>query len=188
MRTSHPECRTPTIRQFVMVMAAVTWFAILLPVGARAAGQLVTIVDPTTSARARVVTPGALRVAEYNDPARQPFVGYVTVALDAGQLGESDVVTTVPAGHRLVIDTVTVHVKVPTGQRATYLYVSASGPVLYIPLSFAGSYSGLDHYQGLGQVQMYADPSKIMYATWQRSFTSGAASASFGISGHFVRL
>ncbi len=138
---------------------------------------------PATRPRA----PGALRVAEYNDPARRPFVGYVTVALDAGQLGESDVVTTVPAGYRPVIDTVTVHVKVPTGQRATYLYVSASGPVLYIPLSFSGSYSGLDHYH-LGQVQMYADPRKIMYATWQRSFTSGAASASFGISGHFVRL
>ncbi len=55
-----------------MVMAAVTWFAVLLPVGARAAVQLVTLTDPETTQRARVVAPGALRVAEYNDPARRP--------------------------------------------------------------------------------------------------------------------
>jgi hypothetical protein len=63
MRTSHPERRTPTFRQFAMVMAAVTWFAVLLPVGARAAGQLVTLVDPTTSNQARVDPTNSLTVA-----------------------------------------------------------------------------------------------------------------------------
>jgi hypothetical protein len=54
MHISHAERWTPTVRQFVLVLAAVTWFALLLPVGARAAGQLVTLVDPTSSTKARV--------------------------------------------------------------------------------------------------------------------------------------
>jgi hypothetical protein len=72
MGTSHPERRTPTFRQFAMVMAALTWFALLLPVGARAAGQLVTIVDSETDIPASVDEPSSLRVALYNLPARLP--------------------------------------------------------------------------------------------------------------------
>jgi hypothetical protein len=63
MATAHVERRTPTIRLFLMVIAAVTWFAVMLPIGARAAGQLVTLVDPTTDSKARVDS-GKLRVGD----------------------------------------------------------------------------------------------------------------------------
>jgi len=55
MRASHPEGRTPTFRRFGMVMVAVTWFAVLLPVGARAAGTLMTLVG--SSWRPALTTP-----------------------------------------------------------------------------------------------------------------------------------
>jgi len=64
MDASHPEHRTPTFRQFVMVVGAVTWFAVLVPIGARATGQLVTVVDATTSTKAHVDADGKLRVGD----------------------------------------------------------------------------------------------------------------------------
>jgi len=67
METLHPERRTPTFRQFAMAMAAVTWFAVLLPVGATAAGQLVTIVDEDSSSTAQV-DDGFLRVGDGTGP------------------------------------------------------------------------------------------------------------------------
>jgi hypothetical protein len=63
MGGSHAKVRTATLRQFLMVMAAVTWFAVLLPVGARAAGSLVTLVDSSTTHKARVDATNTLTVA-----------------------------------------------------------------------------------------------------------------------------
>jgi hypothetical protein len=190
MRTSHPEGRTPTFRQFVLVMAAVTWFAVLLPVGARAAGQLVTIVDPTTSDKARVGSNGALQVAEYNDPARQPFTKAVSTSMLQGQNGVSATVTSVPAGTRLVIDTVSVRVRLLSGQRALRVSVQASGAPFYIPITFTGTdtFFGQDQYQALFPVQLYAGPLTNVTVTFWRNATVSSAFADFSISGHFVTL
>ena len=46
----------------------------MLPLGAKAAGQLVTLADPVTDGKARVVAPGAHRVAGYNDPVPTPYI------------------------------------------------------------------------------------------------------------------
>jgi hypothetical protein len=67
MGQTHLERRTPTIRQFVMVVVAVTLLAMLLPVGAKAAGQLVTLTDSTTLSKARVDS-GKLRVGDGSGP------------------------------------------------------------------------------------------------------------------------
>src|SRR5262249_36958511 len=107
MRTSHPERRTPTFRQFALVLAAVTWFALLLPVGARATGQLVTLVDPTSSNKAVVDATGALRVAEYNVPGRALLMKKVDVGIAPG-MHSSDPATLIAVSSRmrLVIDTI----------------------------------------------------------------------------------
>ncbi len=189
MRTSQPERRTPTIRQFVMVMAAVTWLAVLLPVGAKAAGQLVTLADPVTSQQARVVAPGALRVAEFNDPARTSFTTYADMDLQSGQLGGSVLITTVPAGQRLVIETISVHLHLPAGERTQYAAVQAfPNRNFYIPLFFSGAYSGFDHFQGTEQVRIYANPQTDVTASWIRNSLTSSGGASFSISGHFVKL
>jgi hypothetical protein len=63
MCVSHPEGRPSAVRRFILVVAALTWLALVLPVGARAAGQLVTIVDPDTTNKVQV-DGGKLRVGD----------------------------------------------------------------------------------------------------------------------------
>ena len=191
MRLSHPERRTPTIRQFVLVLAAVTVFALAMPVGVRAAGQLVTLVDPSTTSKARVVG-GSLRVAEFNDPARLPFTTTRSLPMSAATTGVAELLITVPAGRRLVIDTVGFSASLPQGQRAITDRVSVasggSSAGFSIPLSFSGTSSGLDRFVGLEHVQLYADPGSNVLVSWTRNSATGAATGTFSISGHFVKL
>ena len=114
MRTSHPERRTPTIRQFILIMTALTWFALLLPVGARATGQLVTLVDPSTSSKARVDA-GKLRVGDGSGPLSvdgrvgsypAPGVGKSVGGLVSGA-GEKPIAGPFAAGVRLAITSLT---------------------------------------------------------------------------------
>ena len=191
MRASHPERRTPTFRQFTMVLAAVTWFALLLPVGARATASLVTLVDPQTSVKAQVDEPGALRVAEFNDPARLPVRRDRLVLVDVGAYIYTVPLTTVPTGYELVIDTVSVSAYVPTGQQpimARINYHNSTNGHFWIPLSFAGSLSGRNYYQGAERVQLYVDPEHTIDVTFQRNATTGIATAAFSVSGHLMRL
>ena len=114
MRQSHPERRTPTLRQFAMVLLAITWFAVLLPVGARAAGQLVTLVDPIDSSKTRV-DDGKLRVGDGNGSLTvdgsvrvaapvSPF----TVTAEVKAIGPTAVLVAQRRGpHRLAISAIT---------------------------------------------------------------------------------
>jgi hypothetical protein len=170
-----------------MVMAAATWFALLLPLGARAAGQLVTLVDPVTQGKARVVPPGALRVAEYNDPARTAFSGLALPTVVPGQASDSEVVVTVPAGQRLVIETLSARVVLPQGQRTSQLVVFTGGARAYIPLFFMAG-GGLDTFQGIAQVTLYVEPGNDVRVFWERNSLSASGLAAIGISGHFVKI
>jgi hypothetical protein len=171
-----------------MVMAAVTWFALLLPVGARAAGQLVTLVDDDTSAKAQVEKTGSLRVAVNNDPARLPFTRQVISELPSGHQLTTDVLTTVPAGQRLVIETVSVRLELPGGQRALRAELVYQGARFVIPLSFTASYTGVDLFQGVERVELYVDPGVTLFGSWSKSSFSDFARAYFSVSGHYVKL
>jgi len=171
-----------------MVMAAVTWFAVLLPVGARAAGSLVTLVDPSTGNKARVETTGSLRVAEYNDPARLPFMVSGSITIAPGLTGKSTSLVTVPRGYRLVIETVSARAQLPSGQRATQTDILVGPGLFYIPLTFAGSSSGWDYYQGTQHVSLYGNPGSLAAADFQRSSSLSTAYVVFAVSGHFVKL
>ena len=187
MDTSRSERRTPTFRQFAMVMAAVTWFALLLPVGARAAGQLVTLADPTTTQKARVIAPGALRVAEYNDPARLPITEAGFGTLSDATSGASGNIMTVPDGYRLVIETVSVRASLPTGERSwrTWIYYPGS---FFVPLFLAGNSAGRDNYYGSERVELYVDPGEDVQWVLNRDSSVGEASVYFNISGHLVKI
>ena len=188
MSTAHSERRTPSIRQFLMVMAAVTWLALILPVGARAAGQLVTLVDSSTSTQSRVESSGALRVAEYNDPARTPYTYSVSVPISSGSNNHTGNLTTVPAGSRLVIETVSIRVALPAGERAVYNTVTVANTLFYIPITFAASYSGTDYFVGSAAVHLYANPGNTLQAGWARNSTSGNGYEVISLSGHYVKL
>jgi hypothetical protein len=186
MCTSHPERRTPTFRQFTMAMAAVTWFAIVLPVGARAAGQLVTLADPVTDGKARVVAPGALRVAEYNDPARLPYSDTATKTMQPATSSTSGSFTKVPAGYRLVIETVSASIQVPDGQRAYNVRILI--PPLSLPMFFVGGSAATNWYAGSEHVALYVEPEKGVEWTVNRYPNTGFAYISFSLSGHLVKI
>ncbi len=110
------------------------------------------------------------------------------VVISAGSISGSTLVTEVPKGQRLVIDTVSVQVAVPTEQRPTYAQIVVSGKAFYIPLSFSAADSGSDFFVGTERVQLYADANTAVFAEWRRTSTSTQASALFNVSGHFVKL
>ncbi len=64
MGLSRAERHASSIRPVALSLVAVTWFALVVPIGARAAGQLVTLVDSSTSHKARVDGLGRLAVLE----------------------------------------------------------------------------------------------------------------------------
>lgn len=64
MSHSSRESTRAWIRQLGLVVAGVTAFALVLPVGARASGQLVTLVDPSNTHKARVDGTGRLTVVD----------------------------------------------------------------------------------------------------------------------------
>ena len=187
MDTSHPERRTPTFRQFAMVMAAVTWFALLLPVGARAAGQLVTLADPVNEGKARVVAPGALRVAEYNNPARLPYADGIAGTMNEGARSLHADLTAVPAGYRLVIETVSVRVSLPAGQRAHVARLAVPRS-LYIPLFFAGRSGETDYYTGAVDMAVYVEPEATMQWEVDRTAGTGQCGVSMSLFGHLVKV
>ncbi|HEX9375991.1 MAG TPA: hypothetical protein VGB19_07125 [Actinomycetota bacterium] len=189
MRASHPERRTPTFRQFTMVLAAVTWFALLLPVGARATASLVTLVDPQTSVKAHVDEPGALRVAEYNEPARLPVRRTKFIILAAGVASQSISVTTVPDGYELVIDTVSAYMSLPTGQQPTLVELkNHQNGYVALPMTRNGSNGVNDYYGSTVAVQLYSDPGDTVSAIWSRTASAGPAPVSISINGHLVPL
>jgi hypothetical protein len=187
MDVSHPERRTPTFRQFAIVMAAITWFALLLPVGARAAGQLVTLTDPVNEGKARVVAPGALRVAEYNNPARLPYADGISGAMNEGARSLHAALTPVPAGYRLVIETVSVRVGLPAGQRAHDVRLAVPRS-LHIPLSFAGRSGETDYYAGTVDVAVYVDPETTIQWDVGRTAGTGICTAVMSLFGHLVKV
>ena len=57
-----------TGRQLAAVVVALSFAFVLYPAGAHAAGTLMTIVDPTTTSKAKVDTTGALKVGDGTGP------------------------------------------------------------------------------------------------------------------------
>jgi hypothetical protein len=170
-----------------MAMVAATWFALVVPIGARAVDQLVTIVDDDGVSTANVTGGGALRVSEVSDPARLPYRQLVSVVLASDLDGRKVTFHEVPANKRLVVDTISVLVRTPSGQRPTILYLSVSGTANYLPVTFMGTSSTTSYFQGMQRVQIYADPGSELAAAWSRSTKGNGATAFFSISGHYVR-
>ena len=188
MRASHWEGRTPITRQLIVAMAAMTWLALLLPVGARAAGQLVTIADPASSSKARV-DGGSLRVVVHNDPARTPVGVTHVINIPPAELVSVTRLTTVPAGYELVVESLSVFASVPQGQRLSVARIVYPGMQFFIPMSFMATEAGIsDYYQGAQAVRLYVNPGDAVQAGFQRSATAGGVTVVITLSGHLVKL
>ena len=98
---------------------------------------------------------------------------------------------TVPAGKRLVLESVGADVRVPVGQK-----VLVSGNALRngigmthpIPMTGQGTFFGRDVFHGARQLRLYLDPGMSVGAVVERDNNSGDGSISLTFSGYFVDL
>jgi hypothetical protein len=133
--------------------------------------------------------------------ARQPvqFEGVVTFA-NGSSAATSNVAFTVPAGKRLVIETIGILIAVPTGQQIDVSVTVTSGQSgigqsqLDYHLPFGSKFTvlgGEDTYIGTFPVRLYADPGTKPDLFIQRNSEQGGSSLDGGhvsFSGYLVNL
>jgi hypothetical protein len=142
--------------------------------------------------RAQYSTP----MRDVDNPARQPvnfdvFLNLFLNTPSATFLQDSSI--TVPAGKRLVIETISIDTTVGTGQRPTARLESLAGGKFanhIFPQTKAGSDAFSDYYQGLYSLRLYADPntSITLVAARDSAGTTVNGQIVFHITGYYVNL
>jgi hypothetical protein len=195
MRTSHPERRTPTFRHVLLVMGAATWLALVLPVGARATGQLVTLVDPSTSSKAHVddgkllvgdgqgslTVNGSVRDAD--QPGRHVYQQSTGLQTHPTPLGTMCLqFGSVPAGNRLEIDFVTFEF---TSQvQPDEAWVRANGSKYWIDFVLVST----NHWQVSETTDIYFDAARQGPAICAFHNSTNDVVAGGSITGHLIPL
>jgi len=132
-------------------------------------------------------------VSDADNPARQPFQAYGYEEF-IGNLSAYVVITTVPAGKRLIIEHVSVIGSVLTGQKLIRASIGVgNGDVIFhdLPISAQGSEFGgfRDLYIASEQVRLYADPGTQVYYFVARNNYRGSEPEGYTeatISGYLV--
>src|SRR5258705_4017509 len=136
-----------------------------------------------------------LPMRDVENPARQPFQADVPSAgeFPDGMFVTLPMITTIPAGKRLVIEQVSVLGAMIKGQRmvTTGLHINNGGNNVQHFLAITPQGSGgccRDVFVASQQVRLYADPGTIVYGFASRDVNTGFANAavSFSISGYLV--
>jgi hypothetical protein len=136
-------------------------------------------------------------IHDIDNAARQPVVFQATVDFNAGSNDSGAgraVAFTVPAGKRLVIETISGQIFVPTGQQVTITVgaqVGGSEAFYFLPFDskLANDPPNNDTYIGTFSVRIYADAGNSVFLDVHRSSSQG--DAQFGIvtfSGYLVNL
>ncbi len=127
-------------------------------------------------------------IRDVENPARQPFAFDSFCALVPG----SDVCVvlfSIPAGKRLVIESITVEVSGPTGQKGRAdIFTTVAGTSHGFRLSLApvGTFSGQDIMDGTHPLRLYADPTSTVSLRGFRNSTSGDGAFAGSVSGYLV--
>ena len=140
----------------------------------------------TTASPLGVTSP--LTIRDKDNPALQP------VQFSGVQIGgaSSTTILTVPAGKRLVIETVSGNMNILNGQKFLALSVGTTGGGSASQLShyftpiFTGTQGSFDFYSFNHSVRIYADPQTNVVLS--RNTTSSNVSVSVTISGYYVDL
>ena len=167
-----------------IMVVAISLAVVGAPVAVAAStGSFINITDPVTATyKARVTAKGSLAVtprdaatgfsAKVDVLGRQLVTGPVTVggkvtvmpalpAVPFSNSGESNG-TTVPVGKHLVVETVSVFLYVPSGNKVGAFLKYKTGGVaarMLLPVTYQYSDSGNDLYFATATVRLYADPS-----------------------------
>ena len=172
-----------------IMVVAISLAVVGAPVAVAAStGSFVNITDPVTAAyKARVTPKGSLAVtprdavsgysAKVDALGRQLVTGPVTVggkvtvmpalpALPFSNVSESNG-TTVPAGKHLVVETVSVFLYLPSGDKvAAFLKYRTAGVAarMFLPVTLQYSDGGTDYYFATTTVRLYTDPGSQVLA------------------------
>ena len=171
-----------------VMVVAISLAVVGAPVAVAAStGSFVNITDPVTAAyKARVTPKGSLAVtprdavsgysAKVDALGRQLVTGPVTVggkvtvmpalpALPFSNVSESNG-TTVPAGKHLVVETVSVLLYLPSGNKVGAFLRYKTGGVaarMFLPVTYQYSDSSNDLYFATTTVRLYADPGSQVF-------------------------
>jgi hypothetical protein len=129
-------------------------------------------------------------VTDVND-AQQPVILQGSINFSVGASESDDLVYTVPAGKRFVLETISMSASLPTGENIGADVdgeLGLANPVHWqiIPTN-EGVFSGDNIFAAFQQGRIYFEPGEQIYTEVGRSATTGAGGGSISISGYLVK-
>jgi hypothetical protein len=169
--------------------------------------QQVAFATPPTvtvgNASLNVAATAPLPVVEAPVPQPVMFDGQVTVpALAANTVSDANILTTVPAGKRLVIETVSGNITVSVGESVLYARLDKARPagggtggafegvLVYFTPTKTGTDGTSDFYNFTAYVRAYVDENTNVVMDWVRQTvpTDGVAVLNLTVAGHLESL
>lgn len=174
-----------------LALAAIVAVTVAIPGTAAAADKDVVVVN-TPAQPVPAAVQGTVSVKDVDQPALQPFADLKSLSFDDGEAQKFINFDPVPAGKRLVIETVTVRTQAAAGQVwDVHMFVTTNGAPVAHTL-------GLTTFQTLGDidirtatlpVRLYADAGSEVRVFGHRNYsTFGLAGVNVTISGHYVNV
>jgi len=134
-------------------------------------------------------------IHDVDNAARQPVAFFADVAFaDGSSFSGTSFGFTVPAGKRLVIETISAEIPVPVGQQVTAQINTGLNnffPIVFLPFNskFADNSLSQDTYIATIPVRMYSDPGTAPSVSISRNSTQGSSNLGFvSCFGYLVNL
>jgi hypothetical protein len=185
------------MKQIGKMLAVILGGGLLVVVGAmvgpRAAQAIVATLVQVTNTSANPVPTQAV-----DNRARQPVGLDVQDSIADGQpgafatFGDANGPYTVPAGKRLVVESISAQFNLPTGQKPTDLLFLTTingrqSGFTALPV-FSSSANGTDFFQVATNFTAYVDPGTQLQVLCDRSSTTGAAACFVLVMGHLENI
>ena len=159
---------------------------------------VVLVLTPAGQAAAQVMKPllvqiindatAPVLVRDVDQPSRQIFRAMLLCIASAGEQFCGDELS-VPAGKLLVVETIAVHGEMPAGQQLHIdFFIGSISPLFRYnpPVQRSGGLPGLDYFEALHQVRLYAQPDEHIELFVTRDSSAQAAGVELSLSGHLV--
>jgi hypothetical protein len=147
-------------------------------------------VPPTSNVNVVNTPTSPVPVRDVDNPARQPFQTAGLTGFSNGNNSTAVTILTVDAGHRLIIEHVSVFGEMLPGQKMVQAYLVTNFSDTYLRISAQGSNAGgsRDYFVASEQVLCSAHPQTEVVGIIERDSTAGDNfnSVRFTISGYFV--
>ena len=122
------------------------------------------------------------------DNGRQPVILDGSFAIDSGQNVGGRTLLTVPAGKRLVIETVSVSLNLPQGQFLESLSLTVNHHPFQLSPAYLGTTAGHDWYGGTLAFRVYVDSGADVSVGGYRNETTGITVIAPTVSGYYVDI